>query len=126
MRWNKPYLTCQDTDPNPIGPPPRRTRRCLSRHRDDAGSGRAAGEKTAQRLVGFVGGFLRNEVAALYRVAPNRFGVLTPDPKHIVTAALRASAAPQHQQRHRQPPAAVGAVVVEINRSAGAIFGAGS
>ena len=52
-------------------------------------------------------------------------GVLAPYRKHVVAAALAAAPAPQDQQRHLDLLSAVGAVVLEVDRRAGAIFVAG-
>ena len=51
-------------------------------------------------------------------------GVFAPDGEHVVAAALRAALAPQDKERHRELVVAVGTVVFEIDRGAGAVLGA--
>jgi hypothetical protein len=51
--------------------------------------------------------------------------MLAPDGEDIVAAPLRAAFAPQHQKRHRELAAAVGAVVDKVDRGAGAVLVAG-
>src|SRR5215831_11384350 len=50
------------------------------------------------------------------------FGVIAPDRENVVAAPLRAALTPKHQKRDRQLAATVGAVVGQIDRSAGAVL----
>src|SRR5215469_2513686 len=61
-------------------------------------------------------------MAAGNRMAGDVFGMVTPDAEDIITAALRAALAPQHEEWHHEPPAAVEAVMDEVDRGAGAVF----
>jgi hypothetical protein len=81
-----------------------------------------SGEKALECAVGFVRRLLRQEMAALDGVAGDGLGMVAPDAENVVTASLGAALAPQHQQRHRDAPAAVGAVVDEVDRRAGAVL----
>src|SRR5690242_3181333 len=83
------------------------------------------GEKPVQRLECRLGRLFRDEMAAADGLAGDVFGVVAPHRKHVVAAALAAAFAPQNEERHAQLFAAVGPVVFEVDRCAGAVFVAG-
>src|SRR6266851_5917387 len=82
-------------------------------------------EKVAQRLKCRVRRFLGEEMAAGDAMAADVFGVLAPHRQHVVAAALAAALALQRQQRHGELSAAVGAVVIEVDRRTGTVLVAG-
>src|SRR6266404_7643499 len=82
-------------------------------------------EKRAQCSVGVVRRFLGEEMAAGDRLTGDVVGVLAPYRQHVVAAALAAALAPQDEERHGDLAAAIGAVVFEVDASAGAVLVAG-
>src|SRR5262249_50624260 len=84
-----------------------------------------SGEKFPQRPVGLLRRLFRNEMAAVDGTAGHRLCMVAPDTEDVVAAALGAALPPQHQERHRQTTAAVGAVMDEVDRSTGAVLVAG-
>src|SRR5207249_6893499 len=74
------------------------------------------GEERTQGLIGRLGRLFGQEVTAGDGLAADILGVLAPHAEHVEPAALRTALAPQHEQRHRELAAALGAVVFEVDR----------